>query len=198
MKNSDAVKLLSWVIIFGLFLWMYDQSSKVFSSSVNNLFELNFTVLAVMNVIFWLIGFFGLIAFSQVQSKAGRIIFWAMFALVYTINFLYNFHDQSLLSQANSGDLVSLFTMKNDIANISYIKYFGSVSFVLAFAYFTKPLGINLHKYFIVGLLISAVAIIALFSNLETVPMQKIFILPLIVSYCFLLKVVAFAKANIF
>ena len=198
MKNTDVIKLLLWVLAFGWFLWLNDPSAEVFIASVQNLLYLKFSILIFINIAFWLLGFFGIILLSQSPNKTRRIAFWVVFFLVYTLNFLYGINCSEILSDINSLKFFNMSSLKSDLTNILYARYFGLVVAMILFSYFTKPLAINMNKYFLISLSLACVLTIILYNNLEVVPMQKFFIFPLLVLYHLILKSIAFVKSSIF
>ena len=195
MKQGYLFRFILFVVALLGYLYLFDPSFTRFLTSVTEVINLNFADRHLLNVAIWLLGFWGILVYLNVDKKFFRISVWVVFILASFINFLSLQLLEASISISNIAKLETAFNTIGSIPLMELLKFiFFSIALV-ALSIAIKPLTIHINTWLPAILGVVVLAAMLIFNEKDLV-LQSVYLVPGVILHKYLLVGFDWLKKN--
>lgn len=173
------------------YLFLYDNSLERFLQDIKNVMELNFSDHHLLNALFWVVGFWGIIVMLNLNNKYLKALSWVILIISSTISFSYLQIHKSAFTYHNSSDFCGVVKKFFSIDTVSLVRFFVINFIMIILAVTLKPLSISFNKTILIGLIV-VVVLSFLVSGGQSI--QSMYFVPVVFCYKYILMLFYWAK----
>lgn len=166
------------------YLFLNDNSFELFLQDVKHVMDLNFSDHHLLNALFWVVGFWGMIVMLNLNNKYCKALSWFVLIISSTISFAYLQVHKSTFSYHNSSECFSVMKQFFSIETMALIRFFIVNVVMVALAFILKPLSVSLDKTILIALLV-VITLSFIVSGGQSV--QAMYFVPIVFCYKYIL-----------
>ncbi|MCH9753783.1 MAG: hypothetical protein K0T99_02645 [Alphaproteobacteria bacterium] len=195
MKQDYLFKLFIFVIALLGYLYLFDPSFIRFVNSGTQVINLNFDDRHLINTCIWLLGFWGILVYLNVDKPVVRNLCWAIFIFGTFINFLYI---ETVGNFISLGNAAKIWSVLSDIGKMEFselLKFIIASGSLVGLSIIIKPLSIGIGRWtpIVIGIMVAGV--IFIFSG-KNIALQSAYLVPGVIIYKYILSGLAYLKQH--
>ena len=192
--QGNIFQFFIFLVALVAYLFLYDRSFELFLQDIKYVVNLDFKDHHLLNAIFWIVGFWGMILLLNLKNNYAKSFFWFLLISSAWVNFAYIKIYKTGFEYSSHFECGSIVSQFFHIATIDLVKFFAINIVMIILSFVLKPLSVSLNKTILIALAI-VVALSFLVSGGSSV--QAIYFVPVVFCYKYLLVFIAWVKTSL-